>query len=204
MGRPREFNEDEALKAAADLFWARGYEGTSTRDLAESTGLTPSSIYAAFGDKRGLYLRALEQYIDRNLRERIARLESSLSPGRAIAGFFREAVDRSLADRRHRGCLLVNTALEATSDDPELQRLVANETIAIERFFHRCIAAGQRNGEIVTDQPADELARFLLSVLLGLRVLARVRPDPKLLTDLVRPALTTLGLAWPPRARSSS
>jgi TetR/AcrR family transcriptional regulator, transcriptional repressor for nem operon len=155
VGRPREFNEDEVLKAAGELFCARGYEGTSTRDLAESTGLTPSSIYAAFGDKRGLYLRALDQYIDRTLRERITRLELSLSPGRAIAGFFREVVDRSLADRRHRGCLLVNTALEATSDDPELQRLVANETIGIERFFHRCIAAGQRSGEIVTDQPAD-------------------------------------------------
>jgi TetR/AcrR family transcriptional repressor of nem operon len=204
MARPREFNENEVLKAAGELFWARGYEGTSTRDLAERTGLTPSSIYSAFGDKRGLYLRALDQYIGQTLRERIARLESSLSPGRAIAGFFREVVDRSLADRHHRGCLLVNTALEATSDDPELQRLVANETIAIERFFHRCIAAGQRSGEIVTDQPVDDLARFLLSVLLGLRVLARVRPDPKLLTGLVQPALTMLGLSWPPRARSVS
>jgi TetR/AcrR family transcriptional repressor of nem operon len=204
MARPREFNEDDVLNVAGELFWAKGYQGTSTRDLAEETGLTPSSIYSAFGDKRGLYLRALEQYIDRTLRKRIARLESSLSPGRAIANFFDEIVDRSLSDHGHRGCLLVNTALESTADDTELQHLVANETIAIEHFFRRCITAGLRTGEIATDDSPDEVAKFLLSVLLGLRVLARVRPDPKLLKGLVGPALKSLNLAWPPRTRSVS
>ena len=123
-------------------------------------------------------LRALAQYLDRTLRERIVRLEALPSPGAAIVGFFKEVVERSLADPWHRGCMLVNTALEATSDDRDLQRIVANHTLMIERFFHGRVVAGQRAGEIPDDQPADDIAKLLLSVVMGLRVLARVRPEP--------------------------
>jgi TetR/AcrR family transcriptional repressor of nem operon len=203
MGRPREFDEEQVLEAAGDVFWARGYEATSTRDLTECTGLTQSSIYAAFGDKRGIFLRSLRHYLDSILRERIARLEATKSPGLAISGFFSEVIERSLADPQHRGCMLVNTALEATPDDPELQRYVAAETVVLEQFFRRCVSAGQRSGEITSKQPADDLARNLLAVLLGLRVLARVRPDPRLLAGLVRPALSMLGLP-PLRIRKQS
>jgi TetR/AcrR family transcriptional repressor of nem operon len=206
MGRPREFDEDKVLEAAGEIFWAKGYNATSTRDLAECTGLTAASIYNAFTDKRSLFLRALEQYLERTLRERIVRLEMLPSPGSAIVGFFDENVDRSLKDLQHRGCMLVNSALEVTPDDHEFQLLVASQTVMIEKFFRGRIIEGQRVGEIPTDQPAEDLARMLLSIVMGLRVLARVRPDPKLLNGLVGPALATLNLAWPPekkpRARS--
>jgi TetR/AcrR family transcriptional regulator, transcriptional repressor for nem operon len=130
------------------------------------------------------------------LHERIERLEATRTPGGAIAGFFREVVDRSLTDPLHRGCMLVNTALESTPDDPELQRFVANETAAIEAFFRRCLAAGERTGEISLTSSAEAQARFPLAVLLGLRVLARVRPDPKLLKTVPGPALASIGLPW--------
>jgi len=194
MARPREFDETKVLEAAGDAFWTKGYQGTSTRDLTAYTGLTQGSIYAAFGDKRGLFLKALRHYLDSILGERIARLESTMPPGRAIAGFFSEIVDRSLADPRHRGCMLVNTAIDVTSDDPGLQQLVAEETKVIEQFFRRCVAAGQSNGEFDSRLSADDEARHLLAVLIGLRVLARIRPEPDLLEGLVRPALTALGI----------
>jgi TetR/AcrR family transcriptional repressor of nem operon len=159
MGRPREFDVEKVLAAAGDIFWARGYEATSTRALTERTGLTPASLYNAFGDKRGFYLRALRYYLDQTLRERITRLESSLSPGRAIATFFREIIARSLADPKHRGCMLMNTAIEVTPEDPEMQRIVADETVVIERFFHRCAVAAQKNGEIPRSEPAEDIAR---------------------------------------------
>ncbi|MEH2563232.1 TetR/AcrR family transcriptional regulator [Bradyrhizobium sp. AZCC 2289] len=197
MGRPREFDVEKVLAAAGDIFWARGYEATSTRALTERTGLTPASLYNAFGDKRGFYLRALRYYLDQTLRERITRLESSLSPGRAIATFFREIIARSLADPKHRGCMLMNTAIEVTPEDPEMQRIVADETVVIERFFHRCAVAAQKNGEIPRSEPAEDIARMLLALLVGLRVLARVRPDAKLLNGLVRPTLAMLGLSLP-------
>jgi TetR/AcrR family transcriptional repressor of nem operon len=198
MGRPRQFDEKRVLEAATEIFRAKGYGGASTRDLSEQTGLRPSSMYNEFGDKRGLYRRALEHYVERTLHERMAGHEAALPPGRAIAAFFKEVIDRSLADPGHRGCMLVNAALEATPDDPGLQRFVAEETDLIERFFHRCILAAQRTGEIWADHSADDVARMLLSVLLGLRVLARIRPDPELLSGLVRPAMAMLDIPWPP------
>jgi TetR/AcrR family transcriptional regulator, transcriptional repressor for nem operon len=73
MARPREFDEQAVLDAALARFWSRGYEATSTRDLAESMGITGASLYNAFGDKRGLYQRVLEHYIEISLAERLRR-----------------------------------------------------------------------------------------------------------------------------------
>lgn len=204
MARPREFDEVQVLEAAGAVFWAKGFEATSTRDLVESTGLTQSSIYAAFGDKRGIFLRSLRYYLDSILLERIVRLESTKSPGQAIVLFFREIVDRSLADPQNRGCMLVNATLEATDDDPELQIYLADETAKIEQFFLRCVSAGQASGEITTGFRAEDHARHLLALLLGLRVLARVRPDAALLNGLVGPGLAAVGLAWPSGKRRPS
>jgi TetR/AcrR family transcriptional repressor of nem operon len=194
VARPRKFDEATVLELAGDVFWAKGYEATSTRDLTECTGLTQSSIYAAFGDKRGLFLRALEHYLEHALRARIASLEATMSPDKAIATFFNEAINRSLADPRHRGCMLVNTMLEVTPDDPDLQKYVADETVLIEDFFRRCVEAGQANGKIPPNQSPENSARHLLAILLGLRALTRVRPDAQLLVGLVNSALSALGI----------
>jgi TetR/AcrR family transcriptional repressor of nem operon len=74
---------------------------------------------------------------------------------------------------------------------------VANHTLMMERFFHGRVVAGQRAGEIPNDQAADDIAKLLLAVAMGLRVLVRVRPDPELLAGLVRPAMAMLNLPWP-------
>jgi len=203
MGRPREFDEDKVLEAARDAFWVNGYEGTSTRALSECTGLTQSSLYAAYGDKRGVFLRALDLYLDQSSRKRIARLESSMSPGRAIVTFFSEIVDWSLADAQRRGCMLVNTALEIKMSDPDLRRVVLKEMGAIEDFFQRCILAGRISNEISAEGSAVEHAKHLLAVLIGLRVMARIAPNFGRFTDILRPALAQLNLPWPPSSRSS-
>ncbi|MFJ1253467.1 TetR/AcrR family transcriptional regulator [Cupriavidus sp. CuC1] len=194
MARPREFNEQQVLEAAGDAFWANGFEATSTRDLVKCTGLTQPSLYNAFGDKRGLFLRALEHYLERTLRERITRLESSQSPGRAITAFFGEIIERSVADVRHRGCMLVNAAVESTPGDEACRKGIADELTQIQNFFQRCMQAGQASGEIPVVLPAADAAAHLLAVLLGVRVLARVRPERALLTGPVAPALSLLGL----------
>lgn len=194
MARPREFDEEKVLGAAVDAFWLNGYEATSTRDLAACTGLTASSIYAAFGDKRNLFRRALDHYLN-ILRERMTRLEATASPGLAIRGFFDEVIERSLGDKLQRGCLLVNSALESSPRDPEFQRAIAGELAIIEDFFRRCILAAQQTGEIPATPPADNAARHLLSVLTGIRVFARIRPEQALLTGAVDQALATLGLS---------
>lgn len=194
VGRPRTFDEDQVLEAAGRLFWSKGFEATSTRELTKQTGLTPSSIYAAFGDKRGLCLRVIDHYIRHHVQDPIARLEDAHSPARAISAYFAEILDFSLADPEHRGCMAVNMALDVTANDPELTRPVAEGTRIIERFFERNLAAAQATGEIAAILPPADLAKHLLAALLGLRVLARIRPERGLLVGLVGAALAGAGL----------
>jgi TetR/AcrR family transcriptional regulator, transcriptional repressor for nem operon len=191
MPRPREFDEPTVLEAAMRCFWHRGYEQTSMRDLADEMGITSASVYNAFGDKRSLYRLALEHYLEHSVRDRVARL-TPLPPFSAIRAFFDEIVERSVTDKQRRGCMLVNSALEVAPYDPELQKLVADEMIFIEGFFYRCISEGQRDGTITSKRPADELAKVLLSVLLGIRVLARTRPQSSVLESAASGALSLL------------
>ena len=136
MGRPREFDEPAALDAAMDCFWRQGYEATSVRDLAAQMGISGTSLYNAFGDKRSLFRDVLNRYAERSTRERIARLEAALPPKEAIRAFLGEIVERALdADRR--GCLLVNTTLEIARHDPEVGAVVAQRFDEIEAFFRR-------------------------------------------------------------------
>ncbi|CAH2899139.1 MAG: Transcriptional regulator, AcrR family [uncultured Paraburkholderia sp.] len=194
MARPRGFDEQEVLEAASATFWLKGYEATSTRDLVKSTGLTQPSLYNAFGDKRGLYLRALEHYLDCTLRERIRRFESTVPPAQAITGFFDETIERSVADPHKRGCMLVNSALEISSEDEAFRKLVATEIAEIREFFYRCLVAAQKGGAIAaTVLPADA-ATHLLATVLGMRVLARVDPQREVLTSAAATALALLGL----------
>ena len=110
MARLKAFDEDRALDLAVDCFWSRGYEGTSVRDLAESMGIGGASLYNTYGDKRALFVRSLERYANRSMRERIARLEANRRPKEAILAFLAEIIDRSVADPDRKGCLLVNSA----------------------------------------------------------------------------------------------
>jgi TetR/AcrR family transcriptional regulator, transcriptional repressor for nem operon len=191
MPRPREFDEPTVLEAAMRCFWNRGFEQTSMRDLAGEMGITSASLYNAFGDKRSLYRRALGYYLEQSVRDRVARL-SPLPPFSALRAFFDEIVERSVIDKQRRGCMLVNSALELAPYDPEFQKLVADEMIFIESFFLRCVAAAQEEGTITTRRPADELAKLLLSVLLGVRVLARTRPQRAVLEGAANGALRLL------------
>lgn len=171
-------------------FWTRGYEATSVRNLAGEMGITGASLYNAFGDKRALYRRALDHYV-LGMRRRVACLETQ-PPHDALRGFFDDIVARSATDPHHRGCMLVNAALEVPPDDTSLRTDIAGELAFIEAFFRRCILAGQAAGTMSLRQSADALAHMLLCVLLGIRVLARASPDRALLDGAVGAALAAL------------
>jgi TetR/AcrR family transcriptional repressor of nem operon len=192
LARPREFDEIAVLDAAVQCFWAKGFEATSVRDLADEMGMTGASLYNAFGDKRALYRRALDHYVAGSFGERAHRIESTLPPRAAIGAFFEEIIARSLNDKQRKGCMLVNSALELAPHDSEFQKVVAGVLLEVEMFFRRLVQAGQRDGSVARSQPANDLARLLLGVLLGIRVLARTRPERALLEGLVRPVLILL------------
>jgi TetR/AcrR family transcriptional repressor of nem operon len=191
MARPREFDESAVLNAATQCFWKQGYEATSVRDLVEHTGITAASLYNAFGDKRALYERALDHYVEESVADRIRRCQS-LPPLQAIEAFFVEIVKRSLNDRDRKGCMLVNAALDVAPHDPEFRKVVAKTLVGIEAFFQRCVVVGQADGTIARSLPAETLAQNLLGVLMGIRVLARVRPERALLEGVAAPTLALL------------
>jgi TetR/AcrR family transcriptional regulator, transcriptional repressor for nem operon len=191
MARPREFDEGAVLDAAVLCFWKQGYDGTSVRDLSAHTGITAASLYNAFGDKRALYQRALDRYIDESIAERIRRCEA-LPPLQAIEEFFADIMKRSLDDCDRKGCMLVNAALEVATRDPAFRKVVAEVLIGIETFFLTCVRSGQADGTMTRSLPAEALAQNLLGVLMGIRVLARVRPERALLEGVAVPALACL------------
>jgi TetR/AcrR family transcriptional regulator, transcriptional repressor for nem operon len=129
MARPREFDEETVLDAAMRCFWDRGYQATSVRDLVDKTGITGASLYNAFGDKRALYRKALDRYVDRSIADRLQRC-AKLAPRKAIGAFLAEILKRSLGDREHKGCLLVNAAVEVALHDPEFQEEIADVSSA--------------------------------------------------------------------------
>jgi TetR/AcrR family transcriptional repressor of nem operon len=192
MARLREFDEDKAIDAAVDCFWARGYEATSVRELADCMGISGASLYNAYGDKRALFVTALERYSDRSMRARIVRVERDHAPKEAIAAFLREIIERSLADRNRKGCLLVNSALDVAPHDAGLAGVVAGYLGELRAFFRRNVVAARDAGQVPAGLDADEASGHFLGVLMGIRVLARATPNRKLLEAVARPALRLL------------
>ncbi|MBI0327902.1 TetR/AcrR family transcriptional regulator [Burkholderia plantarii] len=202
MARPREFDEDAVLDAAIAQFWSHGYESTSVRDLAAVMGMTGASVYNAFGDKRALYERAFERYVACGFREREHRFETQLPAREAIAAFFDEIIRLTVHDPQRRGCLIVNASMELAPHDERFHDVLETILKDIEAFFLRCVTAGQADGTIPAGLVAGDVAKMLFTMLMGLRVLARVRPQRVLLEGAVRPALAIIGAALPTKPRT--
>ena len=191
MARPREFDEDAVLDAAMQCFWARGYESTSIKDLIENTGLTAASLYNAYGDKRAMFRTALDHYVGKSVGARLRRCRA-LPPREAVRSFFDDILRRSLGDRERKGCMVVNSALEMAPHDREFRETIVETLKRLELFFLDCVERGQADGTITSSRPAGGLAQHLLGVLMGVRVLARVRPERPLLEGVINTALALL------------
>ncbi|MEU1024688.1 TetR family transcriptional regulator, partial [Streptomyces sp. NPDC005904] len=163
MARTKEFDPDAALQSALELFWRRGYEATSMADLVEALGIGRASIYATFGNKHALYLKALERYAE----IQNPRLLATLSrPGPALPAV-REVVRRfggeaaSEEDRRS-GCFVTNTAAELGPHDEAALRRVERSWEHIETLLHSALVRAQAQGELPADRDPRALARLLL------------------------------------------
>ncbi|MDX2059175.1 MAG: TetR/AcrR family transcriptional regulator [Gemmatimonadales bacterium] len=190
----RQFDVDEMLGKAMSAFWRRGYEATSVQDLVDETGVGRGSLYATYPDKHALFLAALRMYDDRNRRVRLVELERTLRPRQAIEALFQSFTAKiksgsAAAD----GCFLTNTALEMAPRDPEAAEIVGRAQAEIEAFFRRTVRRGIRDGAFRPDLDPDAAASGLLASLIGVTVLIRSRPEPKLLARVVREAVDRLG-----------
>ncbi|MCP2256796.1 transcriptional regulator, TetR family [Streptoalloteichus tenebrarius] len=192
MPRTKEFDPDVALEAALELFWERGYEATSMADLVERLGVARASIYATFGSKHDLYVKAVDRY----LRLKDPRIVESLSQPGPVVPQVRALVERyvaeSVADERRRGCLVVNAAVELSPVDPEVARRVGSSWDTLEVALTSALFRARAQGELSADSDPRALARLLLAVLQGIRVLAKGGSSPERLRDAAEQALRAL------------
>jgi TetR/AcrR family transcriptional regulator, transcriptional repressor for nem operon len=192
MGRPREFDDTEAVHAAMETFWTHGYEATSTADLCASTGLGRGSLYNAFGDKHRLYLAGLRHYTETAFAEQLATLRQPKPARERLRELMVWVVDTDLDDPGRRGCLAINAAVDAAGRDEAVAATTKRHFDRLEGALRETIEEGQRAGEFRTDRDALRLARTVQSAYYGLRVLTRVSTDRAALLDVVEGTLASL------------
>ncbi|MEU0469266.1 TetR/AcrR family transcriptional regulator [Amycolatopsis sp. NPDC006131] len=183
MARPRSFDEKQVLNAVRDQFWDAGYAATSLEDLMRVSGLGKGSLYAAFGDKRQLFLRALRAYTDdnhRRLREALAEAPRALD---ALRMLLEAPVDDSGV---RRGCLLANSTSELGNADPEVLDHAHRAYETTTALIGDCVARAQREGDLPAGTEPIELARALLAAQQGLVFMSRTGLDTATLSATAR------------------
>lgn len=190
MPRPREFDEQDAVARAVELFHRRGYHATSTRDLGEGLALSPSSLYRTFGDKHALYLRALDHYQLSESERCAAALDGDGPVRERLRDWMRSMV--AADGDGPAGCFVVNAATELGTDDPETARRVHAAFDGTSAVIADLLRRGIADGELPADLDADAAADLLFTTIAGLRVRHRAGHDPQRLHAAVDRALRTL------------
>jgi len=192
-GRPPAYDRDAALQQATDAFWRAGFSGTSLDELAAATGMNRPSLYAAFGDKRALYLHALDRY----WRQAYAAMDAALEPNaplcEALMRVYRMALSLYFpVNGRPRGCFAIGTATTEAMQDPSVRRAFADGLRALDRRFEARIRAARDGGELASDADPGALALFASATLHTLAVRARSGTPRAELERLARRAVSLI------------
>jgi TetR/AcrR family transcriptional repressor of nem operon len=192
MPRTKSFNEEETLDKAKEVFWQKGYNGTPPQDILEHTGLSRSSLYDTYGDKRTLFIRTLHRYRECETAAAIRYLDEAIDPGQAIRRMFQGTYEAFMTDHPRKGCLMVNTLNELASHDEEIGEIVLENRLALEEAFTRAIRRGQQQGQIGKAHQPRALARYLVNCLWGLTTNLKLGLEKKAADDIVRITLSVL------------
>ncbi|MBB3595051.1 TetR/AcrR family transcriptional repressor of nem operon [Rhizobium sp. BK529] len=192
VGRPREFELDDAVRKAMGVFWDRGYHDASLPDLLEGMNLSRGSFYKAFVDKRGVYLRALDVYIEDAIRKVGEILHSNASPKAAIKEAFSRQVEESSGKEGLRGCFVVLSAVEMLPGDEEVSARISRLFRRLQDLYAAAIIRAQALGEIDPGLDERTLARFLVCQIQGMRVLGKAGADRDVTRAMVDFALKPL------------
>jgi TetR/AcrR family transcriptional repressor of nem operon len=188
-GRPREFDEDAAVAQAMQLFWKRGYTATSIQDLVDSLGVQRGSLYAAFGNKQALLLRALSCYSGI-----VTPALAGLAGDGAVLPHLREYLSGSLRHLAHhdaQGCLLGNTSVEISAGDTAIADAIRTGFDALEATISSALERAYDKGELPR-RDARAQARMLIAVEQGLEIMSRTTRDAQSLNSAVEATLNGL------------
>ncbi len=191
VGRPKEFDQQIALKRAMEVFWAHGYEASSVQDLLDAMRISRGSMYDTFGDKHALFSAAIDHYG----RTVTCGLEEMLSASGSPLGNIRKVMSRMVEQARNgacRGCLATNTAVELAQHDPQVSKAVTAILRRIEKAFQRTLRQAITAGELKRTTDTRALARFLTGTVQGVVVMGKASASRATLKDIVKVALSTL------------
>jgi AcrR family transcriptional regulator len=170
-GRPINFDKDAALEAAMLLFWERGFEGTSMADLTQAMGLSPSSIYAAFGDKQELFALAAQRYIDVPAQYMVRALEQPTFKSFLLAAF--DNTVEFLGSKVHpSSCFTLTGAISCGLDTAPAKILMKEMRLQNEAAIKRRLLKARKAGEFPREEDVDDYTRYLSSLLSGLAIQA--------------------------------
>jgi len=192
MARSKDFDESEVLTKAIQLFWYKGYNGTSMQDLVDGLGISRSSLYDTYGDKHALFIKALERYKELASGKMCNIVSNTASAKEAIKQLFEFTTIELLSDDQHKGCFMVNTAVEVAPHDKEVGNLVCQNDQQLEDAFYQAIKKGQQSGEISSRQDARALARFIFNSVKGIRVSAKSTSDKRIFDDIIKLTMSVL------------
>lgn len=194
-GRPRSFDTDTALDRALEVFWRHGFQGASLSELTEAMGLNKPSLYAAFGDKESLYLRALERYATLCAQEHAVKLEAEPDARRAVAAFLHSIAAMLVDPKLPGGCYVINGVADCggTVTPPAVEAALRGQLEQNEVMLKSRLARAQREAQLPKGKSADELAALFSAVIAGIAVLAKGGASRAKLDKVIDTAL----LAWP-------
>jgi TetR/AcrR family transcriptional regulator, transcriptional repressor for nem operon len=193
MARPREFDLDELLETALEVFWEKGYDGTSMADLLDATGLHKGSLYKVFSDKRAIYLAVLDRYTAQILDGWRKTVAASRSPRDALRRWF---LGFAIYDGAYKGCFAANTSVELAPHDAEIARKLDRFTAKFRSNFVETIEDGKRAGEIASHVDSKATAEMFVLLMFGFRVVGKHSRHSAAVVDV---ALSALGPAVSPR-----
>jgi TetR/AcrR family transcriptional regulator, transcriptional repressor for nem operon len=189
MARPREFDEAAVLRAARAAFRAKGYAATSLQDLMDATGLGKGSLYGAFGDKRGLYLRVLAEYAGQGVSDVDAALHG---PGTALAALRGYLLDMARWSAAGPSCLLASSTAELAATDADVKACVGETFQALHASLAAAVRRAQDEGDIDPAADAEALAGMLLAVARGMEALGHAGTDTEALARTAEAAIAAL------------
>ena len=194
-GRPRGFDRDDVLDRAMRLFWERGYEATSVSELTEAMGITPPTLYSFFGDKKQLFLEAVNRYQTGPGCFGAKALTEEPTAERSIRRLLTEAVDSFANPRGPKGCLVVLGATNCAADSNDVFRALATRRRAAEGAVRSRIAAGLGASEFAEGTDVDALTGLVTATLYGLAIKARDGASRASLRKVIDQAMQM----WPSR-----
>ena len=179
MPRTKTFDENETLHQAMDLFWLKGYRGTSMQDLVEHLGVNRASLYSTYGDKHDLFKRAFEQYRDERKGALKAFLDEQTSVREGLYSLLKMSIDKINSAHDTPGCFLANTTVELLPEDEEMRNLLNKNRRDIERLFTKFLQKGVESGEIPREKDLKAIASLLFTYYNGINVVAKMNPQKK-------------------------